>query len=103
MNADDWKELAKAIPEETVIGDIVHGESIRAFSVADVIRFVEASPLARVAVEEQHHTSYILHLGNEPGAVWLSVDSASPIFPELQRLHGRWKIEHPGWDGWMAF
>jgi len=103
MNAADWKELATVVPEETVVGDILDGDSIRAISVADVIRLVEASPSGRVAVEEQHHDSYIVHIRNEPEILWIGVGPASPLLPELRRLHARFMAEHPGWNGWIAF
>jgi hypothetical protein len=103
MNVADWKELTKVIPEQTTVGDIVDGGSIREISVADVIRFIEQGTHDRVAVEEQHHDSYILHISNEPESVWVTVGSESAIFPELQRLHARYKIDHPDWNGWIAF
>jgi hypothetical protein len=103
MSTADWKELARTLPDQTVIGNIVDISSTRAVSVADVIRFIEASARPRVPVEEQHHHDYIVHISDEPQILWLSIGPKSPIFPELQRLHARYKAEHPGWNGWIAF
>ena len=99
----DLKELVKAIPDETVVGQMTVGSSpIRAATAAEAIRFVEECPNDGVAVEEQDHKFYILHLSNDP-IVWLSIDPRSPIFLEIQRRHAQWRIEHPGWIGWIAF
>jgi hypothetical protein len=99
----DLKELVKAIPDDTVVGQMSVGSSpIRAVTAAEAIRFVEEYPHEGVAVEEQDHTFYILHLSNEP-ILWLTIISKSPIFLEIERRHAQWRIEHPGWIGWVAF
>jgi hypothetical protein len=103
MNAAEWKELGKVLSEQTMVGKVFDGGAIRDVSIADVIRFVEASSRERLAVEEQHHDSYVVHINNEPEILWISVGSKSPIFPELQKLHARWMAGHPGWNGWIAF
>jgi len=69
---------------------------------AEVLRLVEECPQERVAVEEQDHSSYIIHLSNEP-VVWVCVQPDSPIFAGLKQRHGQWEIEHPNWDGWIGF
>ena len=103
LTTADLKELVKAIPDETVGGQMTVGCSpIRAATAAEAIRFVEECPNDGVAVEEQHHKFYILHLSNDP-ILWLSIDPMSPIFLEIQGRHAQWRIEHPGWIGWIAF
>jgi hypothetical protein len=103
MNAAEWKELAKVFSEQTMVGKVFDGGAIRDVSIADVIRFVEAFSRERLAVEEQHHDSYVVHINNEPEIRWISVGSKSAIFPELQKLHARWMTEHPGWNAWIGF
>lgn len=103
MNAAEWKVLAEVVPEQTTIGKIFDGGAVRAVTLADVIRFIEASSRERLAVEEQDHNSYIVHINNEPEILWIVVGLESPIFPEIQRLHARWMAEHPGWNAWRAF
>jgi hypothetical protein len=103
MNAVEWKELVRVVPEQTMIGKVFDGGPVRDVSIADVIGFIEVSSLERFAVEEQHHDSYVVHINNEPEILWISIGSKSPIFPELQRLHAGWVAEHPSWNGWIAF
>jgi len=103
MNATEWKVLAEVVPDQTKIGKIFDGGAVRSVTVADVIRFIEESSRERLAVEEQDHNSYIVHINNEPEILWIVVGPESPIFPELQRLHARWMAEHPGWNASIAF
>ena len=101
----DLKELVKGVSETTgAVGKmIVPPLPIRAANADEAARFVGECPHDRVAVEEQDHKSYVIHLSNEPKLIWLLVDSASPLFPEIRQRHSQWMTEHPGWDGWMAF
>jgi hypothetical protein len=71
--------------------------------VLELARLVEACPSDRIAVEEQDHLSYIIHLSDEPEAIWFAVGPNTPIFVELRERHKRWAHEHPGWNGWIAF
>jgi hypothetical protein len=67
------------------------------------MRFLEECPQDRMAVEEQDHKSYIIHLSNEPELKWLVVGSESPIYLEIRQRHAQWMNERPDWKGWMAF
>jgi hypothetical protein len=96
ISTADWKELAKTVPEETIVGNLFGVNSVRAVSIADVNRSIEASARDHVPVEEQHHHDYIVHISDEPEILWLSIGPKSPIFPELKRLHAQHKSEHPG-------
>ena len=99
----DLKELVKAVPPETAVGQMcVDGPPFRAATAAEAIRFVEECPQDRVAAEEQDHALYVLHLSNDP-IQWLTIHSKSPIFLEIRRRHDEWKSEHPGWNGWIGF
>ncbi len=98
------KELVKAVSDTAVVGHmVVLPLPIRAANAAEVTGFVEECAHERVAVEEQDHKSYIIHLSNEPKLKWLVVGPESPIFLEIQQRHAQWMTEHPDWKGWMAF
>jgi hypothetical protein len=100
----DLKELVKAVSDTDVVGQMaLLPLSIRAANAAEVIRFVEECLHDRVAVEEQNHKGYIIHISNEPKLIWLMVGSESPIFLEIRQRHAQWMTEHPDWNGWMAF
>jgi hypothetical protein len=71
--------------------------------VLELARFIEDCPNDRIAVEEQYHSSYIIHLSNEPEPIWFAVAPDTPIFVELRERHKRWAREHPNWNGWIAF
>jgi hypothetical protein len=103
MQIGDLKELIRASSGSTFVGHLFgRGLPARAGSASDVATLVDECPQDSVAVEEQHHDSYIIHLSNEPIS-WISVTSGSPLFPELRRRHAQWVAEHPGWSGWIAF
>ena len=100
----DLKEMVKAVSDAAVVGQmVVLRLPFRAANAAEVTRFVEECQHDRVAVEEQDHKGYVIHLSNEPKIIWLLVSSESPIFLEIRQRHGQWMTEHPGWKGWEAF
>jgi hypothetical protein len=100
----DLKHLIKALPGATVVAKIIaHRSTLRPADALEIARLVEECPYDRIAVEEQDHKSYIIHLSNEPELVWLMVASEAPIFLELRHRHEQWATEHPDWTGWIAF
>jgi hypothetical protein len=101
----DLKELVKIVPDTAVIGQVVVARlPFRAANAAEVDRFVEECPHDRVAVEEQDHSCYVIHLSNEPTRfIWLLVGSDSPIFLEIRQRHAKWMTEYPDWRGWIGF
>jgi hypothetical protein len=100
----DLKELVKGVSDTAAVGHmVVVSLPIRAANAAEVTRFVEECPHDRVAVEEQDHKGYVIHLSNEPKLIWLLIGSESPIFLEIRQRHAQWMTEHPGWRGWVAF
>jgi hypothetical protein len=100
----DLKELVRGVSDNAVVGQmVVHSLPFRAANAAEITRFVEECPHDRVAVEEQAHKSYIIHLSDEPKPIWLLVGSESPIFLEIRQRHAQWMTEHPDWQGWKAF
>src|SRR6267378_1981130 len=63
----DLKELVKAVSDTTVVGQVVVLRlPFRAAEAAEVTRLVEECQHDRVAVEEQGHKGYVIHLSNEP-------------------------------------
>lgn len=103
------KQIVTAVPETAIlgklaiVGKLINGLRLRAVSAAEIDRLVDECPDDRVAVEEQDHTFYIIHLHIKPDHIRVSVTSESPIFAELRRRHTEWMVEQPGWDGWKAF
>jgi hypothetical protein len=100
----DLKHLVEAFPDGSVVARIVARSSApRPADALEIARFVDKCPSDRIAVEEQYHKSYIIHLSNEPELIWVMVGSETPLFPELRQRHDRWSTEHPEWKGWIAF
>src|SRR6516162_4633969 len=100
----DLRELMiSVVPDSAILGKIFdHSPRSRPVNVSEATRFVEQCPHNRVAVEEQDHTAYIIHLSNEqPNFVWIAIGPESPIFPEIVQRHIQWNNEHPDWNGWM--
>jgi hypothetical protein len=91
------KGLLRAAPDTAPIGKLAVRSSprLRLVNATEVLRLVEESPHERLAVEEQDHSFYIIHVRDEPTPVWVSVKSDSPIFAALALQHSRWKLEHP--------
>jgi hypothetical protein len=99
----DLKQLVTAVLDSAVVGQLITGLVPRAASAAEISRCLEECSHERIAVEEQDKRSYIIHLRNQPDIMWVSVNSASPIFLELRQRHTQWMAEHPGWNGWIGF
>jgi hypothetical protein len=107
INTADLKRLVSEVSDTAVVGMLTStgGSStprLRPAVGAEVLRLVEECPHERVAVEEQDHSSYVIHLSNEP-MVWVLVQPDSPIFGGLKQRHGQWATEHPNWGGWIGF
>jgi hypothetical protein len=110
----DLKSLVEALPHSTVVGKIIAlpmplqpadvlEMPPRPADALETARFIDECPNDRIAVEEQYHTDYIIHLSNEPKIIWLLVGSEAPVFLELRQRHQRWAAEHSDWNGWIAF
>jgi hypothetical protein len=67
-----------------------------------VLRLLAECRSERVAVEEQDHSAYIIHLSNVP-TLWVLVYQDSPIFAGLKQRHDQWKIDNPNSSGWIGF
>ena len=92
------KRLLRAAPDTAPIGKLVRGSSdlrLQLVNATEVLRLVEESPYERLAVEEQDHSFYIIHVRDEPTLTWVSVKSDSPIFAALALQQSQWKLEHP--------
>src|SRR4029453_15500110 len=104
----DFQRFVQAISNDAVVGGAVVGDLTtdprpQAARAVEVARYIKACPHDRVAVEEQDHAAYIIHLSNdEANIMWIMVGSQSPMFLDLRRRHDQWMAEHPGWDGWIG-
>ena len=106
IDTADLKRLVSEVAGAASIGMLTAGSAspaLRPAVGAEVLRLVEECPHERLAVEEQDHSSYIIHLSNEHPLVWVWVSSDSPIFAALRQRHGQWEGAHPNWDGWIGF
>jgi len=102
----DLKRWLAGATNLTPIVSLVEGSSSpqpRPAYANEILRLLETSAAERLPVEEQDHSFYVIHLSDKPSLVWVLVKSDSPIHSELARLHARWKIEHPDWDGWIGY
>ncbi len=100
----DLKHLVQALPDATVVAKvIVHSPPIRSADAKEVARLVDECPSDRIAVEEQDHNFYIIHLSYAPKPLWAMVGQEMPIFRELRQRHDRWKSENPDWKAWIGF
>jgi len=99
----ELKNLVGAFPSATVVATKVEFTRLRPLDALEAGRLIDECRNDRIAVEEQDHTGYIVHLSNEPEIIWFGVVPDSPIFLELRQRHQRWVTEHPNWDGWIAF
>lgn len=100
----DLERLVEALRGGSVVAQIViHSCPPRAADALELARFIDECPNDRIAVEEQHHEFYIIHLSNEPELTWVLVDSETPLFSGLRQRHDRWATEHPDWMEWIAF
>lgn len=106
IEAVDLVRLIGGFSPGEPIGKLLDDSSstkLRTADATEITRLVEKCALERLAVEEQDHTFYVIHISNEAPLVWVLVDSESPIFDELKQRHARWNVEHPNWTGWLGF
>ena len=100
----DLKSLLKTFPDDTVVAKVIERSTrSRPSAALGTARFVDECPYDRIAVEEQDHRAYVIHLSNEPEIIWLVVGSEAPMFAELRQRHQRWATEHPDSKEWIAF
>ena len=86
------------------MGPLTAGPKPQAACAGDIARFLEECPHDRIAVEEQDHDFYIIHISNEPTIIWVFISSQSPIFLELRSRHAQCLAEHPKWlDGVLTW
>jgi hypothetical protein len=98
----DLKQLLDAL-SDSAAKVIAHPPPSDPADVLEMVRRVGECPNDHIAVEEQHHASYVIHLTNEPEPIWVSVLPDTPLFQELRQRHKQWELEHPNWTGWVAF
>jgi hypothetical protein len=85
----DLEQIVQAVSPDMVVGKVFIGSKPQETAAADIVRLIQQCSNDRLAVEEQDHVCYIVHLSK-----WLIVDSSSPIFTELRSRHVRWRAEH---------
>jgi hypothetical protein len=96
IDTADLKQLLSAVADTAPIGMLADGSSaLRPADAAKVLQLVEAFPKERLAVEEQDYSFYIIHIRDEPTALWVSVRADSPVFAGLKQQHAQWKLHHP--------
>jgi len=93
----DLKNLLKTFPNDTVVAKVIEGSALRDAVALETLRFVDECPYEHIAVEEQGHKAYIIHLRNAPEMIWLVVQSEAPLLLELRQRHQKWAAEHPDW------
>jgi hypothetical protein len=92
------KRLLHDVPGTTPIGMLAGGTSgsrLRLADATEVVHLVEQVSHERIAVEEQDHSFFIIHVSDEPTLIWISVKSDSPIFGGLAQQQTQWKLDHP--------
>ena len=99
----DLLRLIATVANDELVGSLLTFPRPREIRVGETVRAVEECPHNRIVVEEQDHSSYIIHVRNEPDALWIMIASSSPLFAELRRQHARWTSERPDWKGWIGF
>jgi hypothetical protein len=103
LQTADLKQLIADSPQVGSIALIVDGAPpFRLATASELAPWVAGVNHDHVAVEEQHGTSYIIHLSNEP-IRWICVEPDSPLLVPLHQHHARWKAANPGWNDWIAF
>jgi hypothetical protein len=100
----ELRNLIKTFPDDTVLARVLEGSARpRLTNALETTRLVSECPNDRVAVEEQDHAAYIIHLRDEPEIIWLAVLSDAPLFLGLRQRHRQWTTQHPDWKGWFGF
>jgi hypothetical protein len=107
IDTTDLNALVSQLADNALLGILAAAEGapaprLRPTVRDDVVRLIAECPQQRVAVEEQDHSAYIIHLSNEP-VVWVCVQADSPLFAGLRQRHIQWHSDHPDQDGWIAF
>lgn len=100
----DLQSLVRTFTGGLLIAERSEGSPrLRPADAAEIAQVVNVCPHDRIAVEEQDHSAYVIHLGDQPEILWLLVGPEAPLFSELCQWHQRWSTEHPDWKGWIAF
>ena len=97
------EQLVKAIPEP-IGATVAMGDNPRPrpTDTSEMVKLLERCPNDRLAVEEQDHRWYIIHISNKP-IIWVTVRPGSQVYREIRELHKQWATANPGWNEWMAF
>ena len=103
LETTDLKQLVADSAQVQSIAILIDGgPPLRPATASDLLPLIDGVTSKRVAVEEQDHCSYVIHLSNEP-VLWIFVKTDSPLLEPLRQHHTRWSWTHPLWRGWIAF
>jgi hypothetical protein len=87
LEKTELKNLVGAFPSATLVATKVEFTRLRPLDTLEAGRLIDECRNDRIAVEEQDHTGYIVHLSNEPEIIWFGVvpDSCgtAPTAPAL--------------------
>jgi hypothetical protein len=103
LKTADLKQLvAESSHAESIALLVDGGPPLRPVTAADLRPLIDSVKVKRVAVEEQDHRSYIIHISKEP-VLWIYVHSDSTLLAPLRERHTRWQRMHPLWRDWIGF
>ena len=74
----------------------------RPIDASEMVKILERCPHDRLAVEEQDHHWYIIHISNQP-IIWVTIGPESQVYREIRERHKQWETANPRWNGWIAF
>jgi hypothetical protein len=102
IETSDLKRLISAVSADAPIAMVVDessGPRPRETDAKEVLRLVGECAYERVAVEEQDHASYIIHLRNVPTPIWVVVLQSRHSFRISNRgtINGRSRTRIGGW------
>jgi hypothetical protein len=104
IERDALRRLLDGLAPNLQVGRLLdESRTLPWITAAQLGSLVETRGAPVMAVEEQDHSSYIIHVQNSPDSVWVAVPGTSPLFPPLRLQHERWLAEHPHDRGWFAF
>jgi len=89
--------LVKSLPAATLVAKIiVPGSRVKPVDSQVLGRFVDECASHLIAIEEQDHKFYVIHLSEEPKLVWVMVGPEGLLFEELRGRHDQWTAGSAG-------
>ena len=104
VQRDQLRQTLEALPGDVTVGTMRDAARRPAgVTSAQLVSLLDMPGPPLVAVEEQDHVFYVIHVQRDPEWVWVMVPGSSRLLPELRQLHEAWRKEHPDDKSWMAF